>query len=85
MTFFTLTSTFIEMLPLILITFCSSNLHLHLHDVCFVNIFDSCITVIMLHKLTFKSSVLFGAHTSLDKSLKVLKLATDLSNLTTNG
>ena len=33
----------------------------------------------------FKSSVLFGAHTSLDKSLKVLKLATDLSNLTTNG
>ena len=35
--------------------------------------------------LRFKSSVLFGRHTLLDKSLRVLQLPTDLSKLTTNG
>ena len=39
----------------------------------------------MLNTLKFKSSVLFGTYTLLDKSLKVLKLQTYLSNLTANG
>ena len=34
--------------------------------------------------LRFKSSVLFGTHTLLDKSLRVLQLPTHLSNLTAN-
>ena len=36
----------------------------------------------MLNKLRFKSSVLFGTNTLLNKSLRVLKLPTHLSNLT---
>ena len=32
----------------------------------------------------FKSSVLFGTHTLLDKSLRVLQLPTQLTNLTVN-
>ena len=51
----------------------------------FVNVFDSFIPVIMLSTLKFKSSVLFGTHTLLDKSLRVLQLPTHLSNLTANG
>ena len=39
----------------------------------------------MLNMLRFKSFVLFGTHTLLDKSLRVLTLPTHLSNLTTNG
>ena len=39
----------------------------------------------MMNTLRFKSSVLFGTHTLLDKSLRVLKLPTHLSNLTANG
>ena len=39
----------------------------------------------MLNMLRFKSSVLFGAHTLLDKLLRVLQLLTHLSNLTSNG
>ena len=39
----------------------------------------------MLKKLSFKSSVLFGTHTLLDKSLRVLRLPTHLSNLTVIG
>ena len=39
----------------------------------------------MLKALRFKSSVLFGTHTSLDKSLRVLQLPILLSNLTANG
>ena len=66
--------------------FLSSNLHLHLHDISFVKIFGSFIPVIILLKtLIFKSSVLFGAHTLLDKSLRVLKLPIYLSNLTASG
>ena len=38
----------------------------------------------MLNKLRFKSSVLFGAHALLDKSLRLLQLPTHLSNLTVN-
>ena len=39
----------------------------------------------MLNMLRFKSSVLFGIHTLLDKSFRVLQLPTHLSNLTANG
>ena len=35
--------------------------------------------------LRFKSPVLFGIHTLLDKSFRVLQLPTHLSNLTANG
>ena len=34
--------------------------------------------------LTFKSSILFGTHSLLDKSLRVLQLPAHLSNLTEN-
>ena len=39
----------------------------------------------MLKTLRFKSSVLFGTHTLLDKSFTVLQLPTHLSNLTGKG
>ena len=39
----------------------------------------------MLKTVRFKSSVLFGTHTLLDKSLRVLQLPTHLSRLTANG
>ena len=60
--------------------FVPSSLHLHLHHICFVNVFDSFIPVIMLKTLRFKSSVLFGTHALLDKSLIVLQLPAHLSN-----
>ena len=50
----------------------------------YANVFDSFIAVSMLNTLRFKSSVLFGTHTLLDKSLRVLQLPTHLSNLTEN-
>ena len=61
------------------------NLHLHLHDISFVNVFDSFILEIMSNTLRFKSSVLLGTHTSLGKSFRVLQLPPHLSNLTENG
>ena len=85
MTLFTFRSTFIAIPPLTRITFFPSNFHLHSHEICFVNVFDSFIPVIMLNMLRFKSSVLFGTHTSLDKSLRVSQLPTHLSNLSANG
>ena len=39
----------------------------------------------MLKTLTFKSFVLFGTHTLLDKSLIVLQLPAHLCNLSANG
>ena len=39
----------------------------------------------MLKTLRFKCPVLFGMHTLLDKSLRVLQLPTHSSNLTANG
>ena len=39
----------------------------------------------MLNALQFKSSVLFGTHTLLDMSLRVLQLPTHISHLTANG
>ena len=62
----------------------SSNLHLHLHEICFVNVFNSFILVIMLKMLRFKASVLFGIPTLLDKSLIVLQLLMHPSNLIAN-
>ena len=38
----------------------------------------------MLKMVRFKSSVLFGTNTLLDKSLRVLQLPTNLLNLTVN-
>ena len=81
---FTLTLTFTIIPLLIWITFFWSNLHLHLHDVCLVNIFDSFIAVIMLRTLRFNSSVLFETHTLSDNSLRVLQLPTHLFSLTVN-
>ena len=70
MTLFTLTMTFIIIPPLTSLHYPPSNLHLHLHDICFVNVFDSFIPAIMLNMPRFKSSVLFGIHTLLEKSLQ---------------
>ena len=53
--------------------FLLSNLYLHLHDTCFFNVFNSFIHGIVLNTLRFKSSVLFGTYTLLDKSLRVLQ------------
>ena len=83
MNFFTLTSTFIVIPPLILnYSFFTSNLHLYSHGMYFVNVFDSFIHAIMLKTLRIKSSVLFGIHTLLDKSFRVLQPPTHQSNLT---
>ena len=38
----------------------------------------------MLNTIIFKSFVLFGAHILLDKSLRVLQLPANLSNLATD-
>ena len=65
--------------------FVPSNLHLHLHEIYFANVFDSFIPVILLKTLRFKSSVLFEMHALLDKSFRVLQLPKHLSNLTENG
>ena len=47
--------------------------------------FYSFIAAIMLNTVRFNSTVLFGTHTFLDQSLRVLQLPTDLSNLIANG
>ena len=65
--------------------FLPSNLHLHLHDISFVKIFDLFFPLSILKTCIFKSSLFFGTHTLLDKSLRVLKLPTNLSELTANG
>ena len=51
------------------LNFVPSNLHLHSDDIPFVNLFDSFIPVIMWDTLRSKSSVLFGTHNLLDKSI----------------
>ena len=55
--FFTLTSTFTVIPLLTRITFYAIKVTLHLHDTCFVNVFNSFIPVIMLSTHRFKSSV----------------------------
>ena len=69
----------------LLLEFLPSNSHLHLHDICLVNVSDSFIPATMLKALRFRSSVLFGTNTLLDKSLRVLQLSTHLSKLTASG
>ena len=59
--------------------FLLSNLYLHLHDTCFFNVFNSFIHGIVMNTLRFKSSVLFGTYTLLDKSLRVLQPPKHLS------
>ena len=56
------------------------NLHLHLHDILFVKIFDSVFSGITLKTCVLKSSVLFGMHALLDKSLRTLQLPSHLSS-----
>ena len=51
----------------------------------FVNVFDLFIPIIMLSTLRFKSSVLFGTHTLIDKSFRVLQFTAHLYILTANG
>ena len=48
------------------------NPHVHSHDIPFIKIYDLGFPVMMLSMLRFKSSVLFGTHTILDNSLRVL-------------
>ena len=62
-----------------------SHLHLHLHDIWFVNVLDSFIAVIILKTFRFTSYVLSGIHTLLHRSLRVLQLPTHLSKLIANG
>ena len=57
-----------------------SNLPLHSHDICFVNVSNSFFLLIMRKTLPFKSSVLFGSHTL----LRVLQLPTHPSKITAN-
>ena len=64
--------------------FFPSNFRLHSHDISFVNDLDLFIPAIKLKTLRFKSFVLFGAYTVLDKPFRVLQLP-NLSNLTANG
>ena len=52
--------------------FLPSNLHSHLNDICFINVLDSFIYVIILKTCKFKSSISFGAYTLLDHSSRVL-------------
>ena len=54
---------------------------------CVASVFDSFIHlyIIMFGKLRFKSSVLIGIHTLLDKPFRVLQIPIHLSNLTANG
>ena len=49
------------------------------------NVLDAFVPAIILKTSKFKSSVSFPTHTLLDKSSKVLQLATNLSRLTRNG
>ena len=76
---FALTPTFIIIILLIRVTFSTIKFIFT-----FTFIF---IPVIVLQTLKFKSksSVLFGTHTLLDRSLRVLQLHMHLSKVTANG
>ena len=52
---------------------------------CFVSVLDPFIPIFMLNKFRFKSFILFGTTTLLDKSLRVLQRPIHLSNLIANG
>ena len=76
--FYNLASTFIITISTIKSTFAFA-----WYMFCYVS--DSFIPAIMLKALRFRSSVLFGTHTLLDKSLRALQLSTHLSKLTASG
>ena len=50
-----------------------------------IHVFLMLLIHLFLSTVRFKSSVLFGTHTLLDKSLRVLEFPTHFSNLTENG
>ena len=58
--------------------FLPSNLHLNLHNRCFVNVSNLFVPAMMLKLLRFISSVILGTHSLLNKSFKVLWLPTSL-------
>ena len=53
--------------------FIASNLHLHLHEICLINVFASFIIVIMFYTFKFTSSVLFEICTLADGSSRALQ------------
>ena len=58
--------------------FLSSNFLSHLNNICFANVFDSLIPLIMLKNLRFKSFVVFfWSRNHLDRSLRVSQLVID--------
>ena len=77
---FCTTSTLINIPLIIRVTFWT--IKLAFTFACFVSMSDLFITVIMLKMLRFRSSVLFGTHTLLDKSLWMLQFPTHLSKST---
>ena len=64
---FARTPIFIIIPLLIRVIFSTVKLHLHSHDIFFVNNFDPFIPTIILKSLQIKSFVLFGTNTSLDR------------------
>ena len=66
-------------------TFDSSYICYRQTEICFVNIFDSFIPVVILKTLKFKSFVSFRTHALLGRSFRVLQLLMHQSNLTGNG
>ena len=70
---------------LIYIIFSTTNLHLELHGICFLNGFDSFFFVIILNAFIFTSSVFFGMHILPDGSSIVLELLLHLSKLIINS
>ena len=82
----TLTPTFIVIPVTFELHFLPPNLRLYSHDICFVDVLDLFIPVIILKTFKCESSVLFGqTQTLLDRSERVLQLPTHLSKLTANG
>ena len=64
--------------------FLLSNLHSHLHGICFANVLDLFIPVIMLKLCKFKPSASIGTNTLLNKSSRVLQLSVFQSGLIAN-
>ena len=64
--------------------FLLSNLHTHLHDIYFANVFDSLIFVTILKTRKFKSFISFETNTLLHRLSRVLQLPTHLFRLTAN-
>ena len=78
---FALTSTLIFISLLIWIIYFNINLHLQLHEICFVNVFASFIYVIILNTFKVTPSVLLGTRILADRSSRVLQFLIHLSKL----